>query len=73
MGAHQVLPLQVIVDPGAIALKGYSSFLKAPALLEPHHQIVEIVVYSAFCLDVAHGHKKGAPNEIRTLSCRFAS
>ena len=25
---------------GAMAMKGYSAFLKAPALLEPHHQIV---------------------------------
>ena len=27
----------------------------------------------AFCLDVAQGHMKGAPNETRTHSCRFAS
>ena len=26
--------------PGAMAMKGYSAFPKAPALLEPHHQIV---------------------------------
>ena len=26
-----------------------------------------------FCLDVAQGHMKGAPNETRTHSCRFAS
>ena len=27
------------VDLGAMAIKGYSAFPKAPALLEPHHQI----------------------------------
>ena len=28
------------VDLGAMAMKEYSAFPKAPALLEPHHQIV---------------------------------
>ena len=28
---------------------------------------------AAFCLDVAQGHMKEAPNETRTHSCRFAS
>ena len=28
------------VDLGAMAMKGYSTFPKTPALLEPHHQIV---------------------------------
>ena len=28
------------MDLGEIAMKGYSAFRKAPALLEPHHQIV---------------------------------
>ena len=37
---YQVLPLQTRVDQGAMAMKGYSAFPKAPALLEPHHQIV---------------------------------
>ena len=27
-------------EPGSEAMKGYSAFPKAPALLEPHHQIV---------------------------------
>ena len=35
-----MLPLRARVDLGAMAMKGYSAFLKAPALLEPHHQIV---------------------------------
>ena len=36
----QVLPLQARVNLGAIAIKGYSGFLKDPALLKLHHQIV---------------------------------
>ena len=32
----QVLPLQARVDLGVMAIKGYSAFPKAPALLEPH-------------------------------------
>ena len=35
-----MLPLQAKVDWGAMAMKGYSAFPKAPGLLEPHHQIV---------------------------------
>ena len=30
---------RVRVDPGALAMKVLSAFVKAPALLEPHHQI----------------------------------
>ena len=40
IGPYQVLLLQARVDLGAMAMKGYSTFPKAPALLEPHHQIV---------------------------------
>ena len=40
IGPYQVLPLRDRVDLGAIAMKGYSAFPKAPAFLEPHHQIV---------------------------------
>ena len=32
-------PLRVKVDLGVMARKGYSTFPKAPGLLEPHHQI----------------------------------
>ena len=39
IGLDQVLPLRVIVDVGAIAMKGYSAFVKAPSI-EIHHQIV---------------------------------
>ena len=35
-----MLPLRDRVDLGAIAMKGWSAFPKAPALLELHHQIV---------------------------------
>ena len=31
-----MLPLRVRVDLGAMAMKGYSAFPKAPAPLEPH-------------------------------------
>ena len=41
IGHYQVLPLRARVDLGAMAMKGYSAFPKAPALLEPHHQIVQ--------------------------------
>ena len=33
----------------------------------------KIVTYKALCFDVAQGRMKGAPNETRTHSCRFAS
>ena len=36
----QVLPLRARVDLAAMAIKGYSTFPKAPTLLEPYHQIV---------------------------------
>ena len=35
-----MLPHQAKVDLGAIAMKADSAFPKAPALQEPHHQIV---------------------------------
>ena len=37
IGPYQVLPLRARVDLGAMAMKGYSVFPKALALLEPHH------------------------------------
>ena len=36
-----MLPLRARVDLGVMALKGYTAFPKAVALLEPHYQIVE--------------------------------
>ncbi len=35
-----MVPLRARGNLGAMAMKGYSAFPKAPALLEPHHQIV---------------------------------
>ena len=35
---YQVLLGQARVNLGAMAMKGYFAFYKAPALLEPHHQ-----------------------------------
>ena len=37
IGPYQVLPLRARVYLGAMAMKGYSAFPKAPALMEPHH------------------------------------
>ena len=39
-GTNQVLPVRAREDLGEMAMKEYSTFSKAPALLEPHHQIV---------------------------------
>ena len=38
-----MLPLRLRVDVVAMAMKGYTAFPKAPALLEPHHQIVFVI------------------------------
>ena len=38
-----MLPLQVWVDLGAMAMKGYFAFPKALVLLEPHHLIFCVV------------------------------
>ena len=35
-----MLPLWVRVDLGAMAMKEYSAFPKASALLKPHHLII---------------------------------
>ena len=35
-----MLPFRAKVDLGAMAMKGYSAFPKAPALMKPHHEIV---------------------------------
>ena len=36
-----MLPLRARVNLGALAMKGYSTLPKAPALLEPHHEMGE--------------------------------
>ena len=40
MGLYQVLPLQDRVNLGVMAMRGYTAFPKAPALLESYSQIV---------------------------------
>ena len=40
IGSYQVLPFWARVDQGAIAMKGYSTFLEVLASLKSHHQIV---------------------------------
>ena len=41
IGPYQVLLRRARVDLGAMAIKGYSAFPKAPAPLEPHHLTVQ--------------------------------
>ena len=43
----QVLPLWARLDLGVMAMKEYSAFPKAQALLEPHHQIVQYHIEDA--------------------------
>ena len=38
-----MLPLRGRRDPGAMATNAYAAFLKVPALLEPHPQIVSVI------------------------------
>ena len=38
----RMLPLWARVDLGVMAIKGHFAFLKTPALLEPHHQIIRL-------------------------------
>ena len=38
-----MLPLQATVNLKAMAMKGYSTIPKAPALLEPHHMFSVII------------------------------
>ena len=42
---YQVPTLWARVDLEAMSMKGYFAFSKAPALLEPHHQIVLYHIY----------------------------
>ena len=42
IGPYGVVPLRARVDMGAMAIKGYSAFPKAPVLLETHHQKCDI-------------------------------
>ena len=41
MGPYQVQPFRARADLGPMEMKGCSAFPKAPASLEPHHQIVQ--------------------------------
>ena len=43
-----MLPLWARVNLGAIAIKRYSAFPKAPDLLEPHYQIVLCHILDTF-------------------------
>ena len=39
-GLNQILPLRARVDLKIIAMKGYTTFPKAPVLQKPHQQII---------------------------------
>ena len=52
MGPNQVLPLGLRVDLGVMAMEGYSAFPKAPALMEPHHQVVYSVISRALVVRI---------------------
>ena len=49
IGPYQVLPFRASVDQGAMAMKWCSAFPKAPAPLEPHHQIVYCHIHDTCC------------------------
>ena len=44
IGPYQVLPFWITVDQEAMAIKGESTYAKAPALLEPHHLIACVIL-----------------------------
>ena len=50
LGPTQLQPLRARVDRGSMAIKGYSTFPRFPALLEPHHHI--LVTYPGHSLVV---------------------
>ena len=41
---YQVQPFRTRVDPGAMAMEGYSGFLKVPASLETQHQLFQCYI-----------------------------
>ena len=43
-----MLPLRVRMDLGAVAIKGYPVFPKAPALRKPHHQLFDVITGHSF-------------------------
>ena len=44
IGSYQVLPLWARVDLGAMVIKEYSAFPKAPVLLEPHSRLFSVII-----------------------------
>ena len=46
---NQMLSLRARVDLGTMAMKKYSAFPKAPALLESYHQIVSCHIQDTCC------------------------
>ena len=46
---YQTPPLRAVVDLGAMAMKGYSTFPKAPALLESSYLIIQCHIQDGRC------------------------
>ena len=53
MVPNQVLPLPFRLDPGVIAMNGYSILHRAPEL-EPYHRIQFIVIYRTLLFGFHH-------------------
>ena len=62
-----MLLLQARVDLGVMAMKGYSTFPKASALLEPHHQIVFGGARGVIVIVVGNEHGDTSSNPGRDL------
>ena len=59
-----MLPLRARVNLGAMAMKECSAFPKAPALLEPHHQIGKCHIQNT------HGGKSYSSSEKQSVYCK---
>ena len=59
---------------GSIVKFYFHAQLRMNRLFRNYHLVkVNVVIYKAFCLDMAQGHMNGAPKKTQTDSCRFAS
>ena len=62
IGLFQMLPLQVKVEQGVMAMKGYSASLKALALQGPQDQIILHHIRDTHC-------KRGGGTPLQRCSC----
>ena len=72
-----MIPLWVRVDVGAMAMKEYSAFPKAPILLESHHQIVWCHIQDTdyegvllLCRDAICLYNKAPADWARCIECQ---